>query len=131
MRAWLVVVVLCIGCGGEAGSEADEVGVGAECEESADCPELDTEAGDLECLTQFKGGYCGREGCDVNEDCPEGSACVLHDDGGNYCFLLCTDKSECNVNRSPDSESNCSSNVEFADEETDGKACVPPSSRRR
>jgi len=85
----------------------------------------------LECLTQFTGGYCGLEGCEGDADCPEGSACVTHDDGGgdaNYCFRLCQDKSECNRNRDEENEANCSANITFVDEPQDRKACVPPSS---
>ena len=109
--------VLGLACGG---IEADELGVGAECSAADDCLE------GQECLTQFKGGYCGVADCEVDVDCPEGSACVAHDDGNNYCFRICTDKSECNVNRGPDVESNCSANVDFTDG-GGGKACVPPS----
>lgn len=99
--------------------EADRLGVGAQCLDADDCLE------DQACLTQFKGGYCGVQGCEGDVDCPEGSACIAHDDGVNYCFRICNDKSECNVNRDPDVESNCSANVVFV--EGDGKACVPPS----
>ena len=119
-----------LGCGDDDGdeNEADEVGVGAQCETSADCLQPEDDAGmPQECLTQFKGGYCGIEDCASNEDCPEGSACVDHDDGQEYCFRTCNEKSECNVNRSEDVESNCSSNIEFVDDTTTGKACVPPS----
>lgn len=105
---------------GDSGTEADELGVGAECSAAGDC--LEEQA----CLTQFKGGYCGVEDCALDVDCPEGSACVAHDDGSNYCFRICVDKSECNLNRGPDVESNCSANVTFTDG-GGGKACVPPS----
>ena len=105
-------------CGG---SEADDLGVGAECAANDDC-DADT---DQVCLG-FKGGYCGIEGCLANADCPEDSACVAHDDGINYCFRICIDKAECNANRSVENESNCSANVDFV-EPTNAKACVPPS----
>lgn len=111
------------------GTEADFFGVGAICSESADCRQ------DLgvaqECLHDFSGGYCGVKDCGSNSDCPAGAACVAHDNGTNYCFRLCTDKSECNFNRPPDLEANCSSNVEFTDGKPASppdKACVPPSS---
>ena len=132
MRICLVTIALVVvACNGSGpGSEADDVGVGGECSNDSDCTAMDTDGGDLQCLTQFAGGYCGLLGCDVNEDCPQGSSCVIHDDGDNYCFLDCTDKEDCNLNRSPDSESNCSANIEYADPETEGKACVPPSSGR-
>ena len=102
------------------GVEADELGVGAQCSGNDECLEGQS------CLTAFKGGYCGIMDCVDDLDCPEGSACVAHDDGVNYCFRICTDKSECNVNRGPDVESNCSANVTFVDG-GGGKACVPPS----
>jgi hypothetical protein len=116
-----VAPVLAVACDG--GTEADQLGVGAECTSDDDC-DADT---DQICLTNFKGGYCGIRDCTANADCPEGSACVAHDDGTNYCFRSCTDKPECNANRTVENESNCSSSVEYVEAETDGKACVPPS----
>ncbi len=112
----------------DSGTEADQEGVGAQCAADDDClqPEDDTDL-TQECLTQFKGGYCGIENCTSNEDCPEGSACVIHDDGVNYCFRQCLNKSECNINRSLDVEANCSANITFVDSGTNTKACVPPS----
>ena len=110
-------------------TEADELGVGAACGSNDDCNPEDADTDgeqDQECLPQFKGGYCGLEGCAADEDCPEASRCVAHDDGANYCFRVCVDKAECNVNRPPDAESNCSSNITFVDG-GGGKACVPPS----
>jgi hypothetical protein len=121
-----------IGCGDDDGNEneADEKGVGAQCETSADCQQPEDDAGMAqECLTEFTGGYCGIEDCASNEDCPEGSACVDHDNGNEYCFRVCDNKPECNANRDEDVEANCSANIEFVDDTTpDGtKACVPPS----
>jgi hypothetical protein len=102
---------------------AQRHGVGAACTADSDCFVGDTH---LRCLT-FKGGYCGLEGCQQTADCPPGSACVAHDDGNNYCFLLCVEKPECNYTRAPDSEANCSSKITFTDGGKDSKACVPPS----
>ena len=82
----------------------------------------------LQCLTQFTGGYCGLEGCEGDVNCPEGSRCVAHTDANNYCFRVCQDKPECNRNRSVENEANCSANIVFVDEPQDRKACVPPSS---
>jgi hypothetical protein len=129
----VMVVGIAAGCGGDDGTEADRIGVGAECtadpggDPPSTCPivEMDVQ---LECLTQFKGGYCGLEDCTGDTGCPEGSACVAHDDGNNYCFRVCTDKPECNRNRSAENESNCSANITFVEEPQDRKACVPPSS---
>ena len=68
----------------------------------------------------------GVQDCTDDAGCPQGSACVAHDDGVNYCFRVCANKSECNYNRAADNESNCSSNITFV-EGGGGKACVPPS----
>lgn len=128
MAGWMrvlcaLVLVGLVACGGDdEQSEADERGVGAVCASDDDC----TEEGQS-CLGQFKGGYCGVQGCMADGDCPEGSACVTHDDGENYCFLTCANKSDCNVNRDADNESNCSSSVDFVNEDQQSKACVPPS----
>jgi hypothetical protein len=113
-----------VGCG-DGSTEADRLGVGAECTASAECDSPDEEI-PLECLTQFKGGYCGLEGCTGDGDCPEGSACVTHDDGTNYCFRACVDKPDCNRNR-PNCEANCVGSVTFVDPRNDRKACEPPS----
>jgi hypothetical protein len=115
---------LTAGCGdddsGGPTTEADRAGVGAQCAEDMDCPEP------LVCLKQFKGGYCGIQDCAGDVDCPVGSACVEHEDNSNYCFRICVDKSECNVNRTAELASNCSSSITFVDS-GNHKACVPPS----
>jgi hypothetical protein len=116
--ALLVLGFTFVACGDE--SEADRRGVGASCTDSDDC----TEEGQR-CLA-FKGGYCGVMGCTTDTGCPDGSLCVAHTDGQNYCFLVCDSKADCNRNRSVDIEANCSSSISFADQGT-GKACVPPS----
>lgn len=122
--AMIALGLLPVGCGG-SDDEADRLGVGAECDPTDDL--CDEETAQV-CLTQFTGGYCGIVGCASDLDCPEASGCVMHDDGANYCFRVCSDKSECNVNRSVDNEANCSSNVTFVDGAQGRKACVPPSS---
>jgi hypothetical protein len=123
----LVVGLMSFGCGDSGETEADRVGVGAECTSAAECESPDEDI-TLMCLTEFAGGYCGLEGCGGDVDCPEGSACIAYEDGNNYCFRVCNDKPECNRNRSPENESNCSANVEFVDDQAERKACVPPSS---
>lgn len=119
------MLIAVAGCGG--GTEADRIGVAAECGDAPDC----TFEVQLTCLTQFKGGYCGLEGCATHAECPTGSACVDHTDGHSYCFRLCNDKADCNLNRTPANEANCSSNVTFAEPVPNNpygkKACVPPS----
>jgi len=130
MRAMILgaCLGLAMACGDdEGGTEADRLGVGAECASNDDCLREGDGGINLACLRQFKGGYCGLEDCTSNDDCPERSSCVAHDDGDNYCFRSCADKPECNLNRSADNESNCSSNVEYVEDDTPGKSCVPPS----
>jgi len=125
-RALVLLIVLGLGllaCGeDDNGSEADRRGVGAQCASADDC----TEEGQA-CLTTFKGGYCGVQDCDADADCPAGSGCVNHDDGNNYCFLICAAKDDCNVNRDEANASNCSSSATFIEVAGTRKACVPPS----
>lgn len=129
MMVSAMFALLWSGCDDAAETEADRIGVGAECTDDDDCLKPDTDAGPYQiCLAQFKGGYCGIENCTGNDDCPDGSVCVAHTDGVNYCFRRCVNKSECNINRSSDVESNCSANIVFVQANTTGKACVPPSS---
>lgn len=107
------------GCGDDDG--AIRRGIGAECALDTDCNEMGQR-----CLTQFRGGYCGASACMHDTDCPSGSACVTEDDGANYCFLVCADKPECNVNRSLANESNCVGSLPFVDGAMGRKACRPP-----
>lgn len=121
---WVVAVALGLsagGCGDDDGNEALRSGVGDACMSSDDCM-----FNDQECLTEFKGGYCGRSDCQSDLDCPQGSACVT-EQGVNYCFLLCVDKPDCNWRRAPEDESNCSGSAEFVDDTLNRKACIPPS----
>jgi hypothetical protein len=108
---------------GDDDTEADRLGVGAQCENTDQCdPDID-----LLCLPQFKGGYCGLQGCEGDADCPEASACILHEDGETYCFRICVDKPDCNEHRDLENEANCSSSADFVDGANGRKACVPPS----
>jgi hypothetical protein len=133
-QRWLSALALasitCTGCGDDDVSEADRLGVGAECSSDDDCVQSSIDAGfSQRCLRQFKGGYCGIEGCESQLDCPDRAACVAHDDGNRYCFRLCANTPECNLNRSLDNEANCASSIEYVGDDADlGKACVPPSS---
>jgi hypothetical protein len=124
MRTFLLIGASLLVLGGTGcGSSADALGVGAQCAQASDC---DTSLNEV-CLSQFKGGYCGLEGCTHDVDCPVDSACIAHTDGHSYCFRTCADKSECNANRDPDNESNCSSSTTFVDGDQGRKACIPPS----
>ncbi|MFO0696529.1 MAG: hypothetical protein U0230_23375 [Polyangiales bacterium] len=126
----LVVGLGLVGC--DDATDADRIGVAAECASTADCPTYTPADGgtrSLTCLTQFKGGYCGIQGCQSSYDCPNGALCVHHPDGNNYCFRACVDKSQCNANRTAGNAANCSSSFDWAvPAEDDGsKACIPPS----
>jgi len=114
-------LVMTTACGDDNG--ADSLGVGAQCGTTDDCnPDIQAV-----CLTPFKGGYCGLMGCVTDADCPDASACILWDTAGTtYCFRTCVDKAECNANRDPENEANCSSSVMFKDGAMGRKACVPP-----
>jgi hypothetical protein len=106
-----------LGCGD--GNAANRLGVGAQCSSDTNC--LTGER----CLP-FKGGYCGLKGCIHDSDCPGGSACVMHTDGMNYCFLICVQKPDCNAHRDAVNEANCSSSAVLVDGAMGRKVCVPP-----
>jgi hypothetical protein len=120
-KTLLVMGLLVLGACGGGGSAANQRGVGAECTKNTDC----TQKGQV-CLTPFKGGYCGISGCVHDSDCLAGSACVTDTDGINYCFLLCTDKTQCNDHRTADNESDCVSSLPFVDQTMGRKVCRPP-----
>lgn len=115
----LLAAVFFAGCG----NAADQIGIAAQCSSDQNCAKVgDTQ---LSCLTGFKGGYCGLSGCTKDEDCVSGSSCVRVS-GANYCFRNCTDKPQCNANRSADNEANCVGNADHVGAST-SKVCVPPS----
>jgi hypothetical protein len=127
------LLVAALGCGDDDTTEADRIGIAATCTVDEDCRRIELEDGgvvQLQCLTQFTAGYCGLPDCVTSDDCPYQSICVAHDDGRNYCFRVCLDKPECNANRPPDVEANCSSSFDWAEPADDNgeKACIPPSS---
>jgi hypothetical protein len=115
-----LIVGLC-GCG-SGQSPANQLGVGADCTMSSEC----TQPGQV-CLTEFKGGYCGISGCLHDTDCPQGSACVT-DNQTNFCFLVCAQKTDCNLNRSVANEADCTSALPFVDGAMNRKVCRPPDS---
>jgi hypothetical protein len=117
-----VLGLLFLGCGED---DANEQKIGGECVTADDCDDGDDDTPALDCILDFKGGYCGRANCQTSEDCPEGSSCADLE-GSFYCFLHCTDKAQCNQNRSVENESNCSSSVDPV-EGGELKLCIPPS----
>lgn len=120
MKAFLIGSTMLLSLAACSNS-ADQLGVGAQCTATSEC---NTSLHEV-CLA-FKGGYCGLQGCVHDADCPTSSACIAHTDGKNYCFRTCVDKPECNANRDPVNEANCSSSVTFVDPAQGRKACVPP-----
>lgn len=126
-RSYWAAIVVVLGftiaaCGDDDTSAAIRSGVGDACAIDDDCVH-----NDQQCLTEFKGGYCGLRDCLADTDCPDGSACVT-EAGVNYCFLICIEKPDCNVRRDPADESNCSGSAVFVDGTLGRKACIPPSS---
>jgi hypothetical protein len=110
-------------CGEE---NANDQLIGAQCATAADCDDGDDDTPPLTCLTEFGGGYCGRAGCTQDADCPEGALCAVLE-AANYCFLVCTDKADCNQHRDVAHEANCSSSVDPISG-GEAKLCIPPSS---
>lgn len=119
---WFLLSVFVAFCGcGSNQNEANRLGVGADCTTSSQCT-----PGQV-CLTEFKGGYCGVSACLHDTDCPGGSACVT-DGQSNYCFLVCAQKTDCNLNRTAADESDCTSSLTFLDGTMNRKVCRPPNS---
>ena len=94
-----------------------DCGVGSSCAETADCPD------DLECNTDYDGGYCGVTGCSANADCPGDSRCV-QDGDASYCARPCAADSDCTFCRHPDHPATCTSDVAYAEAGTSGSVCV-------
>jgi hypothetical protein len=115
-------VVLVGGLSCSDGSQSDRLGIASECTKDADCPKID--GFQLTCLTTFKGGYCGLQGCMQDGDCPMGAACIV-EGGGYYCFRECSEKPECNAKRSTANEANCVGATHVGVSQS--KVCVPPS----
>lgn len=121
----LALTLLCssgLACSDE--SESDRAGIASTCVKDADCPEFG--GFQLVCLSGFKGGYCGLEGCTRDAECPEGAACIA-EGGTNYCFRVCVDKPECNRHRTAEVEANCVGSVVHVEASNSAKVCVPPS----
>jgi hypothetical protein len=92
--------------------------IGESCSETADC------APDLECVTNFGGGYCTLRGCSAENPCPGESLCVTRDDE-NYCFRPCARASDCTYCRDSDASVSCTDDVTFAMDGATGSVCVP------
>jgi hypothetical protein len=122
VAAVLIPALLLSACGEES---ANEQLIGGQCASATDCDDSNDDTPPLECLTEFKGGYCGRRDCVQDSDCPDGSLCAQLE-AVNYCFLVCTVKEQCNQNRLVDNEANCSSSVDPVGG-GEQKLCIPPS----
>ena len=122
----LMLVVGLVGCDDDDGSAADRLYVGGVCQSDDECNDEEDDTPELDCLDEFKGGYCGLADCEASDECPEGSLCADLD-GDTYCFLVCVEKIDCNLNRPIEDElSNCSSNIDPVEGGTE-KLCIPPS----
>ena len=52
--------------------------------------------GRMDCLTDFKEGYCAMRGCSKDSPCPDGSACVELN-AGSACLKSCKTDGDCNT----------------------------------
>lgn len=111
-------------------TEAEQLELGAHCMNDAQC-DLRAEGVDSEfrpiCLDGFEGGSCGLLRCGMHDECPEGSACIGHDDGFNYCFALCDETADCNRHRADDVAAVCMEGMRSIGPDL-GTVCVPPMS---
>lgn len=96
-----------------------DCGVGAACNDDLPCP------ADLDCIDHFDGGYCGRQGCAANADCPADTVCA-EIDGENYCLAPCTTDGDCGLCRPQDVPAACVGDVVFVEAGTTGSVCVAP-----
>ena len=92
-----------------------DCGVGAVCNEDADC------GPDLVCIGEVDGGYCGVRDCQSTADCPVDSLCVNHA-GISYCARTCAAASDCSFCRYDNVVASCRADVEFV--EGSGSVCV-------
>lgn len=113
---------ICRSSGG--GTENRKICVPGDCGVGADCS-TDTDCNGLECIADFRGGYCGRRDCAGNDDCPGNTSCVVAADGHNYCFKNCGTDSDCSFCRHDGVFASCSSELDFADGGASGAVCVP------
>jgi hypothetical protein len=97
-----------------------DCGVGESCGVDSEC------AAGLVCLTEFKGGYCGKPDCQANADCPGGSLCVKNG-SKSYCAATCAAPADCAGCRAADVVATCKSDAAFVEAGTTGSVCVPPS----
>ena len=117
---------ICRSSGG--GSENRKVCVPGDCGVGAACTGNDDCDPDLECLTTFGGGYCGKANCESNADCPQQSLCVQHPDGDGFCLLPCSSDVDCSFCRPLDNDAAytfCTDDVTFVEAASTGQVCVP------
>lgn len=115
---------ICRSSGG--GSENRKVCVPGDCDIGAACGEELPCPGDLDCLDDFDGGYCGRRDCAGDGDCPDDARCVTIDDV-NICVKTCGTDGDCGLCRGEDVAAACTDEVEFVEGTAEG-VCVPPAS---
>lgn len=97
-----------------------DCGIGAACDEDADCP------ADLSCVDEVKGGYCTQTGCSTNDDCPNDTRCARLNDADSYCLLPCEAESDCSFCRGDEFAATCTTDANFVDGDDSVAVCVPP-----
>ncbi|MEN9580711.1 MAG: hypothetical protein RJA70_3720 [Pseudomonadota bacterium] len=117
---------ICRSSGG--GNKNRKVCVPGDCSHGATCDKATPCSGDLDCLDEFAGGYCGKRDCKLNADCPGDTLCVLDGDMG-FCFKTCGVDSECSFCRAGEVAASCDDGVKFAEKGTQGSVCVPARAR--
>ena len=125
-----VFAIVMTACGDNVVLETDELGIGAKCSTETDCsPRLQAWTSSKGrgqfpvCLLEFEGGYCSASPCDRDADCPDGSACIRRDAHRFHCLRTCFDNADCNANREPENEAECSPNATPAP--MGRKVCLP------
>ncbi|HEX2879439.1 MAG TPA: hypothetical protein VHO25_07870 [Polyangiaceae bacterium] len=113
---------ICRSSGG--GTENRKICVPGDCGVGADCSS-DTDCNGLECISDFRGGYCGRRDCTSNDDCPGDTSCVVAADGHNYCLKNCGADSDCSFCRHDGVFASCSTDVDFIDAGMSTAVCLP------
>lgn len=77
----LALALSTVGCGTE---------IGDDCDSNYEC----STAGGV-CDTTAPDGYCLKEGCWTDGDCPDKGVCVCFPNGDRYCMRECSSNDDC------------------------------------
>lgn len=94
-----------------------DCGIGAACDDAADCD------ADLTCVRDLDGGYCTVPGCSASNPCPNGSVCA-DSAAGPVCLKTCMRETDCSFCRGSERPAVCRSDVTLLDATT-ASVCVP------